>query len=119
IPEFIGRLPVVAPLHSLNEKALLNILVEPRNAIVKQYLKLFRLEGVELEFEPNALKAIVRRASERGTGARALRSIMEETMLDVMFHLPGRQVSKCIITRDTIMKKKEPTYVLKERRATA
>src|SRR2546426_525104 len=81
IPEFVGRLPVVATLHPLKEEALLNILTEPKNAIVKQYKKLFRMEGVELESEEAALKAVVQRANERSTGARALRSIMEETML--------------------------------------
>ncbi|MEX2115820.1 MAG: ATP-dependent Clp protease ATP-binding subunit ClpX [Bacteroidota bacterium] len=117
IPEFIGRLPVIATLHSLNEIALLNILTEPRNALVKQYNKLFMLEGVELEFEADALKAVVARAMERGTGARALRSIIEDVMLDIMFHLPGRQnVSKCIITRDTIQKTKEPIYLYEERK---
>jgi len=115
IPEFIGRLPVIAPLHSLSEKALLNILIEPKNALVKQYQKLFRLEGVELEFESDALKAIVLKSIERGTGARALRSIMEESMLEIMFHLPGKQVSKCLITKETITKKKEPTYIIKEK----
>jgi len=120
IPEFIGRLHVVAALHSLDEKALLNILTTPKNALVKQYQKLFRLEGVELEFENDALQAIVNKAIERGTGARALRSIMEETMLDIMFHLPSRQnLMKCIITKDVILKKKEPTYLYKERKASA
>ena len=120
IPEFIGRLHVVAALHSLDEKALLNILTTPKNALVKQYQKLFRLEGVELEFENDALQAIVNKAIERGTGARALRSIMEETMLDIMFHLPSRQnLLKCIITKDVILKKKEPTYLYKERKASA
>lgn len=118
IPEFIGRLPVTATLHSLDEKALLNILTEPRNALVKQYKKLFMLEGVELEFEADALKAVVAKGMERGTGARALRSIIEDVMLDIMFQLPGRQnVSKCIITRDTILKTKEPIYLYEERKA--
>lgn len=118
IPEFIGRLPVTATLHSLDEKALLNILTEPRNALVKQYKKLFMLEGVELEFEPDALKSVVAKGMERGTGARALRSIIEDVMLDIMFQLPGRQnVSKCIITRDTILKTKEPIYLYEERKA--
>jgi ATP-dependent Clp protease ATP-binding subunit ClpX len=120
IPEFIGRLPVVAALHSLDEQALLNILIEPKNAITKQYQKLFKMEGVELEFEEEALKAVVQKAVERGTGARALRSIMEETMLDIMYHLPTRQnVTKCIITKETLLKKKEPAYFYKERRASA
>jgi ATP-dependent Clp protease ATP-binding subunit ClpX len=91
IPEFVGRLPVVAALHSLDERTLLNILTEPKNALVKQYQKLFRMEGVDLEFEEGSLKMIVQKAIERGTGARALRSTMEETMLDIMFHLPSRQ----------------------------
>jgi ATP-dependent Clp protease ATP-binding subunit ClpX len=120
IPEFIGRLPVVATLHSLDEQALLNILTVPKNALVKQYQKLFQMEGVELEFEPEALKAVVSRAIERGTGARALRSILEEIMLDIMYHLPGRQnVARCTITKEVITKKKEPVYLAKERRASA
>jgi ATP-dependent Clp protease ATP-binding subunit ClpX len=111
---------VVATLHSLDEQALLNILTEPKNALVKQYQKLFLMEGVELEFEEEALKAIVHKAIERGTGARALRSIMEGSMLEIMYHLPTRQnVSKCVITKETITKKKEPKYTSKERRASA
>src|ERR1051325_10633380 len=120
IPEFVGRLPVVATLHPLHEKALLNILTEPKNAIVKQYKKLFRMEGVDLEFEEGALKLVVQRAIERGTGARALRSIMEETMLDIMYQLAGRQnVVKCVVTRETVQKKQEPVYLYKERKASA
>jgi ATP-dependent Clp protease ATP-binding subunit ClpX len=120
IPEFVGRLPVVATLHSLDDQALLNILTEPKNALVKQYQKLFIMEGVELEFDEEALKAIVQKAQERGTGARALRSIMEGSMLEIMYHLPARQgLTKCVITKDTILKKKEPKYVYKERRASA
>ncbi len=120
IPEFVGRLPIVATLHSLDEKALLNILTEPKNALVKQYQKLFKMEGVDLEFDEDALKAVVSKAVERGTGARALRSIMEETMVEIMYHLPTRQnVTKCVITKDSILKKKEPKYVYKERRASA
>lgn len=118
IPEFIGRLPVAATLHSLDEAALFNILTEPRNAIVKQYKKLFLLEGVELDFEEGALKSVVEKAMARGTGARALRSIIEEVMLDIMYHLPSRKnVSKCIITRDTILKSKEAIYLYEERKS--
>lgn len=117
IPEFIGRLPVIATLDPLDETALLNILTQPRNAIVKQYQKLFALEGVELEFEENALKMVVEKAIERGTGARALRSIIESVMLDIMYNLPSRRnVSKCIITKDTILKSKEPIYLYEERK---
>ncbi|MBI3788856.1 MAG: ATP-dependent Clp protease ATP-binding subunit ClpX, partial [Ignavibacteriales bacterium] len=118
IPEFVGRLPVVATLHSLGEDALHNILTEPRNALVKQYKKLFMMEGVELEFDDEALNTIVTKAMERGTGARALRSIIESIMLDIMYHLPSRQnISKCIITRDTILKSKEPIYLYEERKS--
>ena len=118
IPEFIGRLPVVATLHTLEERALLNILTEPKNAIIKQYKKLFRIEGVELDFEEDALKAVVQKAMERKTGARALRSIMEEIMLDIMFNLPSKQnVVKCTITKETILKKKEPLYLFKGKTA--
>jgi ATP-dependent Clp protease ATP-binding subunit ClpX len=118
IPEFVGRLPVVATLHSLSETALLNILTEPRNALVKQYKKLFMMEGVELEIEDAALQAVVTKAMERGTGARALRSIIEEVMLDIMYQLPSRQnISKCIVTKDTIQRSKEPIYLYEERKS--
>ncbi len=118
IPEFIGRLPVTATLNPLDEIALLNILTQPRNAIVKQYQKLLAMEGVDLEFEETALKAVVEKAMERGTGARALRSIIENIMLDVMYHLPSRHnISKCIVTRETILKSKEPIYLYEERKS--
>jgi ATP-dependent Clp protease ATP-binding subunit ClpX len=118
IPEFIGRLPVNATLHSLDDSALHNILTEPRNAIAKQYKKLFMMEGVELEFEEGALKAVVEKAIERGSGARGLRAIIENVMLDIMFQLPSRQnVSKCIITRETILKAKDPVYLYEERKS--
>jgi ATP-dependent Clp protease ATP-binding subunit ClpX len=118
IPEFIGRLPVTATLDPLDEVALLNILTQPRNAIVKQYQKLLAMEGVDLEFEESAMKAVVDKAMERGTGARALRSIIETVMLDVMYHLPSRRnVSKCIVTKETILKSKEPIYLYEERKS--
>jgi ATP-dependent Clp protease ATP-binding subunit ClpX len=112
IPEFTGRLPIVAVLNSLTEDALLTILTEPKNAIIKQYKKLFRLEGVELEFEENALREVVKRAITKGTGARALRSILEEYMIEIMYKIPSKQnVSKCIITKDVILKKEKPIFV--------
>ncbi len=118
IPEFIGRLPMLASLHSLGDEALRTILTEPRNALVKQYKKLFMMEGVELEFEDDALKAVVEKAMERGTGARALRSIMEEAMMDIMYQLPSRNnVSKCIVTRKAILKQEEPIYLYEERKS--
>lgn len=112
IPEFIGRLPITAVLNSLNEEALLSILTEPKNAIVKQYKKLFRMEGVELEFEEDALLAVTKKAITKGTGARALRSILEEIMIDIMYKLPSKEnVSKCVITENVINKKDQPVYI--------
>jgi ATP-dependent Clp protease ATP-binding subunit ClpX len=112
IPELIGRLPVAAPLHQLTEDAMRNILTEPKNAIIKQYKKLFIMEGIELEFDPFALDAIVKKAMERKTGARALRSIVEEFMLDIMYDLPNKKdVDKCIITKDVVEQKSEPIYI--------
>ena len=103
IPEFIGRLPVVATLHELDEAALIEILVEPKNALVKQYQKLFSMEGVELEIRPTALQAIARKALKRKTGARGLRSILEGTLLDTMYELPGMEnVEKVVIDESTI-----------------
>ncbi len=111
IPELIGRLPMICGLHELSDKALLNILQKPKNALTKQYKKLFKMEGIELEFEDEALKAIVQKAKLRKTGARGLRSIMEADMLDIMFTLPSKKnVVKCIITGDTITKKAPPIY---------
>ncbi|MBK7258821.1 MAG: ATP-dependent Clp protease ATP-binding subunit ClpX [Ignavibacteriae bacterium] len=120
IPEFVGRLPLISSLHALSEEALMNILTEPKNAIVKQYKRLFRMEGVELIFEEPALKAVVTKAMERGTGARALRSILEEVMMEIMYGLPEkRNVSSCTITKDTILKKKEPLYKYEEQKQSA
>ena len=120
IPEFVGRLPVVATLDSLSSDALLNILREPRNAIIKQYQKLFRMEGVELTFEEASLKSVVQLAVQRGMGARALRSSIEDVMLDIMYHLPVRpNITKCVITKDTILKRKDPIYLFEERKQSA
>lgn len=111
IPEFIGRLPVISTLDPLDEKALRNILVEPKNALVKQYKKLFEMDGVELEFAEDALDKVVEIASERGTGARALRSVLENVMIDIMFELPSMKgIQKCLITSDTIENKAAPEY---------
>ncbi|MFB1051804.1 ATP-dependent protease ATP-binding subunit ClpX [Paraliobacillus sp. JSM ZJ581] len=103
IPEFIGRLPVIGSLEPLDESALIEILTKPKNALVKQYGKLFDMDNVELEFEEEALKEIAKLAIERKTGARGLRSIIENIMLDVMYELPSRDdIAKCIITKDTV-----------------
>jgi ATP-dependent Clp protease ATP-binding subunit ClpX len=112
IPELIGRLPVAAPLHQLTEEAMRNILTEPKNAIIKQYKKLFLMEGIELEFDPFALDIIVKKAMDRKTGARALRSIVEDFMIDIMYDLPNKKdVDKCIITKDAVEKNSEPIFI--------
>ena len=112
IPELIGRIPVIAPLQSLSEEAFKSILTEPKNAIKKQYKKLFMMEGIELEFDKFAIDAVVSKAMERKTGARALRAIVEEFMLDVMFELPNKDnVDKCVITKDVVDHGAEPIYL--------
>lgn len=104
IPEFIGRLPIIASLQPLDEDALVQILTEPKNALVKQYTKLFAMDNVELEFKEDALREIAKKAMERKTGARGLRSIIESIMLDIMFDLPSREdIEKCIITADSVI----------------
>lgn len=117
IPEFVGRLPVVAVLDPLTEDALIDILVKPKNAITKQYKKLFSYEGVELKFEDDALKAIAHEAMERKTGARGLRSVIEKSMLDIMYEIPSKQNAKeVIISKEVITGGKEPkvTYRTEE-----
>jgi len=112
IPEFVGRLPMVGAVHNLDRAALIKILTEPKNALLKQYQKFFEFEDVELEISPNALDAIADQALARGTGARGLRAILEETLLNVMFDLPGRaDISKVVIDEDTVRTKVAPTFV--------
>ncbi len=116
IPEFIGRLPVVTALDLLDEEALVRILTVPKNALTKQYAKLFDLDSVELEFEEEAIRAIAHKSFERKTGARGLRSIIEETMQNVMYNLPSQKdVSKCIIDGVCITEGKEPTLIYKKK----
>lgn len=113
IPEFIGRLPVIVTLDELDEDALVRIITEPKNALVKQYGVLFKMDNVDLEIEPDAIKAIAKKAIERKTGARGLRSIMEGIMTDVMYDIPSREdVVKCIITKDMIENSKQPKLIL-------
>ena len=120
IPEFIGRVPVIATLGELDEETLMNILTQPKNALTKQYTKLLEYDGVTLEFEPEALQAIAKQAISRNTGARGLRAIVEQAMLDVMYDLPGDQsIKKCIVTKDTILKGEKPVLVHGEKRETA
>ena len=112
IPEFIGRLPVIVTLDELTEDALIRIMNEPKNALIKQYQKLFELDGVDLEIEDDAVKAIADKTLERHTGARGLRSIFEKSMNDIMFDIPSRDdVEKCVITKDTIEHDSKPLLV--------
>lgn len=111
IPEFIGRLPVITTLGTLDEQALVQILEKPKNAIIKQYQKLFEYEDVKLEFESDALTSIAQESIKRKTGARGLRAILEEVMLDIMYEIPSNpEISSCKITKDTIMNGNEPVY---------
>ena len=111
IPELIGRIPIICGLEQLSDEAMIEILLKPRNAITKQYKKLFLMEDVELEFEEDALEAVVDKARERKTGARGLRSILEASMLDIMFTVPSmKNVKRCIITRETIENQAPPIY---------
>ncbi|PZN96986.1 MAG: ATP-dependent Clp protease ATP-binding subunit ClpX [Alphaproteobacteria bacterium] len=113
IPEFIGRLPVIATLEDLDEAALIKILTEPKNALSKQYARLFEMEGMKLTFQPDALAAIAKRAIERKTGARGLRSIMESILLDTMFELPGLEgVEEILVDQDVVAGTKEPVRLL-------
>ena len=118
IPEFIGRLPLIASVNKLDREALVQILTEPRNALVKQYQKLFDLDGVELEFTDEAIDSIADAALERGTGARGLRAIIEEVLLYVMYDVPSRgDVAKVIVTRETVEDEVAPTLILRESEA--
>ncbi len=113
IPEFVGRMPIIATLKELDKNALIEIITKPKNALVKQYKKLLKIDDVELEFEDEALETIVDKAIERKTGARGLRSIIEEIMRDIMFDIPSNpNIEKCIITKDTVMNKQQPKLVI-------
>lgn len=117
IPEFIGRLPVNALLQELDEEALMQILTEPKNAITKQYKKLFEFDGLELEFEEDALREVAKTAISKKTGARGLRSILEQTMLDVMYEIPANEkIAKCVVTKEAIEGKERPKLVEGERK---
>ena len=117
IPEFVGRLPIVATLEGLTKEALIDIVTKPKNALVKQYKRLVELDGVELEFEQEALEAIVDKAIERNTGARGLRSIIEDIMRDIMYDIPSNEkIVKCIVTKDTVVNKSQPQVVLDDTR---
>jgi len=117
IPEFVGRLPIVATLKALDKQALLDIITKPKNSLVRQYKKLFKIDNVELEFDEDALEAIVNKAIERKTGARGLRSILEDIMRDIMFEIPSNpKIVKCLITRETIENGSKPIITIDENR---
>ena len=116
IPEFVGRLPMVVSLESLDQDALINILSKPKNALVKQYKTLFKLDGVKLEIEEDAIRAVAKKAIKLKTGARGLRTILEDSMLNIMFFTPSdKNIEKVVITEDTILNKAEPTIIRKHK----
>ena len=121
IPEFIGRLPVITTVQPLSRDAYIEILTKPKNALIKQYKKLFKLDGVELTFEDEAINVVVDKAIERKTGARGLRAILEETMRDIMFEIPtNKNIVECTITKETVLNNEAPNLILNEvKRATA
>ena len=115
IPEFVGRLPVLATLEDLDQDALVTILTEPKNALVKQYQRLFELEDTKLNFTDDALNAIAKRAIERKTGARGLRSILEEILLDTMFDLPGlEEVTEVVVNEEAVSSESSPLMIYAE-----
>jgi ATP-dependent Clp protease ATP-binding subunit ClpX len=112
IPEFIGRLPVIATLHELNEEALVDILTKPKNALVKQFSKLFEMDGVKLKFTRDALQAVAVEALKRNAGARGLRAILEHSMLDIMYEVPSRDgIKEVVVNADVITKAEKPLIV--------
>lgn len=117
IPEFVGRLPVIVTLEALDEKALVRILTEPKNALIKQYQKFFEMDGISLEFKEEALETIAREAMKRNTGARGLRAIIEDIMLDVMYEVPSRDdITRCTITKEVVNKKEQPILLTVDRK---
>jgi ATP-dependent Clp protease ATP-binding subunit ClpX len=117
IPEFVGRLPVIATLDALDEEALVRILVEPKNALVRQYQKFFKMDMIDLEFDAEGLRAIAQQAMQRKTGARGLRAIIEDIMLDVMYEIPSRgDITKCLVTKETVLDRKTPLIVPRKRK---
>ena len=114
IPEFVGRMPVVATLEELDEDALVQILLEPKNALTKQYKKLFEMEGVDLEFRDDALRAVATKATKRKTGARGLRTILENVLLETMYDLPSAETAKKVVVDETVVTGENRPYILYE-----
>ncbi|RLC18763.1 MAG: ATP-dependent Clp protease ATP-binding subunit ClpX, partial [Deltaproteobacteria bacterium] len=115
IPEFLGRLPIITSIGELNEKSLVKILTEPKNSLVKQYRELFNIEGVELQFTDEALEAMAKEAVQRKSGARGLRAIMEETMLDIMYEIPSKEnVQECVVGEEVVVKHEDPILLYEQ-----
>jgi ATP-dependent Clp protease ATP-binding subunit ClpX len=120
IPELVGRLPVAAVLHELDEKALVRILVEPKNALLRQYQKFFDFEHVKLTFTDDAISAVAQEAAKRETGARGLRAILEEIMLDIMYEVPSQSgIAECIVNREAVIDRKAPIVLYKKKAESA
>ena len=120
IPEFIGRLPIVAAVENLDEESLVRVLTEPKNSLVKQYQRLFSMDGAELRFTDDALSAVAKKAADRGTGARGLRAIMEDTLVPIMYDLPDRDdVEEVVVDAGVIDNGSEPEYVLRKSKKSA
>jgi ATP-dependent Clp protease ATP-binding subunit ClpX len=120
IPEFIGRLPVIATLNELTQDELIRILVEPKDSIIRQYKKLFELEKVKLKFTDGALKAVAKLSAERKSGARGLRSILENIMLDIMYDIPSRpDVKECVISEEVVVNREQPILLFETKAETA
>ena len=118
IPEFIGRLPVVATLHELSEEALIDILTKPKNALIKQFRKLFEMDGVKLTFSRGALEAVAREALERNAGARGLRAILESSMLDIMYEVPSRTgIKEVVVNEEVVLSNEQPLIVFEKKEA--
>ena len=117
IPEFIGRLPIIATLHELNEEALIDILTKPKNALVKQFQRIFDMDGVKLKFAKNALSAVAREALARNAGARGLRAILEHAMLDIMYDVPSRSGIKEVVINEEVITKGEPPLIVYQKEA--
>jgi len=117
IPEFIGRLPVLATLHELNEEALVDILTKPKNSLVKQFQKLFEMDGVKLKFTKGSLVGVAREALSRNSGARGLRAILEHAMLDIMYDVPGRSGIKEVVINEDVITKREPPLIVYQKEA--
>jgi ATP-dependent Clp protease ATP-binding subunit ClpX len=120
IPEFVGRLPVIATLDELSQEALVEIMIKPKNALIKQYTRIFEFENVKLKFRPEALQAVAKEATNRKSGARGLRAILEDVMLDIMYDIPSQEnVKECIVGEEVILKRERPLVLYEKKTKSA